>query len=324
MPLVMLLLTGAGMGYGGDITWIPRSSGVSGMLRVALPVGGGGIAVGLVLLVSYRVGARGWARQQARRRIEVQAAMAEAKRGVVDQVQMLEHAHLKAMVIALQRALNEVTPGQDPEQQALRLADARQQTGRLLALVISLHEQIDGMVQESPVPTQLDLTIRDLVQAHAGTDRTCHYRYEVSGTRQAMPDSVSRTLTLVLYNALTNAVRHAHAGQVTVQLAYEPESVCLSVQDNGCGFAPGAQTRPGDGRGLRDMEQVVNRGGGTLQVTSSPGRGTTIHAVMPVPGDSRKDQRHERRTETPSMAPAAAVRGVRGNGSSRRSRPWAA
>jgi signal transduction histidine kinase len=324
MLLVMLLLTGAGMGYAGDIRWISWWSGISGMIRVMLPVGAGGIAVGLVLLVSYRVGATGWARRETRRRIEVQAAMADAQQEVVHQVQMLEHAHLKAMVIAMQRALEELRPGHDPEQQQLWVAEAQRINQRLLALVISLHEQVDGRVPESPVPTALDLSIRDVVSSHAATDRRCRYRYEVSGERQRVPEQVSRTLTLVLYNALTNAVRHAQAGQVTVQLAYEPSDICLSVQDNGCGFVAEEMTRRSSGRGLRDMEQVVTRRGGTLQVMSSPGRGTTIHAVMPLGVGTRKEQTHGKRTTPTAMAPDGSVPWSNGDEQRRTNRSWAA
>jgi len=72
---------------------------------------------------------------------------------------------------------------------------------------------------------------------------------------------------------LTNTRRHARAQQVLVQLMrYGPE-LQLVVEDDGCGFDPAA---PRTGVGLRSVQARVQYLGGTLDVQSRPGHGTTV------------------------------------------------
>jgi signal transduction histidine kinase len=55
--------------------------------------------------------------------------------------------------------------------------------------------------------------------------------------------------------------------------------ILLSIADNGCGFDTDALP---DGRaGLQGMAERVAQMKGTLQITSAPGRGTTIHVEVP-------------------------------------------
>ncbi len=72
---------------------------------------------------------------------------------------------------------------------------------------------------------------------------------------------------------LANARRHAHAQQVLVQLMRHGPEVQLVVEDDGDGFDPAA---PRAGVGLRSVQARVQYLGGTLDVQSRPGHGTTV------------------------------------------------
>jgi signal transduction histidine kinase len=80
--------------------------------------------------------------------------------------------------------------------------------------------------------------------------------------------------------ALANVRQHARAQQVQVSLRYGDGQVGLEVTDDGVGFDPG---QPGCGYGLPGMRARVDEAGGRLEVRSSPGRGTTVSVVVPVP-----------------------------------------
>jgi signal transduction histidine kinase len=90
-------------------------------------------------------------------------------------------------------------------------------------------------------------------------------------------------LLRIVQEALTNVRKHARATEVTVQLARLDGTVCVRVADNGIGFDPGALERGQFPRfGLATMRERAEAVGGRLQVTSLPGQGTTVEAVLPV------------------------------------------
>lgn len=89
-----------------------------------------------------------------------------------------------------------------------------------------------------------------------------------------------RELHRVTQEALHNIVKHAHAHAVTLQLSCTPVSVSLEIRDNGKGFEV-EDSFPGH-LGLRSMRERMERLGGTLQIKSQKGEGTTIRATLPM------------------------------------------
>ena len=97
-----------------------------------------------------------------------------------------------------------------------------------------------------------------------------------------LPTEVEYALYRVVQEAVQNIVKHAHATAITLQLICHPGELTLVVEDNGVGFgpaAPGAEA----GIGLHNMAGRIAYLGGELLVDSSPGRGTTLTAVVPLP-----------------------------------------
>ena len=81
-----------------------------------------------------------------------------------------------------------------------------------------------------------------------------------------------------------NAVRHAHATKIVVNIRFAASSITLTVSDDGCGFEVGVRQAPAGGHwGLLDMRERASESGGHLSVESRPGRGTRVEAVLPLP-----------------------------------------
>ena len=94
---------------------------------------------------------------------------------------------------------------------------------------------------------------------------------------------IEATLYRVVQEALTNVVKHAQATRVAVVLDQRDNAIRASVGDDGIGFDPPAQTRIEARRiGVRGMRDRLALIGGTLEVRSAPGRGTTIVARVPI------------------------------------------
>ncbi len=95
----------------------------------------------------------------------------------------------------------------------------------------------------------------------------------------ASPDA-KETVYRIAQEALHNIVRHAHASNVKIEMDYDPECIILEVSDDGVGFDAGGDY-PGH-LGLRSMRERASHLGGTLEVETEPGRGTRIHARIPI------------------------------------------
>lgn len=92
-------------------------------------------------------------------------------------------------------------------------------------------------------------------------------------------EAVDMAVYRVAQEALSNALRHAHATAVDVRLSATPQAVLLTVQDDGLGFDPQAET---DGLGLLGARERAAALGGRLTVTSAPGRGTRVELWLPL------------------------------------------
>lgn len=86
---------------------------------------------------------------------------------------------------------------------------------------------------------------------------------------------------LAFKEALTNVVRHAHATQVWLRLSVRAGSLLIEVSDNGGGFDP--QIRPAGADGLANLTERLKSLGGTCEIRSTAGKGTTVRFVAPLP-----------------------------------------
>ncbi|HWO70796.1 MAG TPA: ATP-binding protein [Actinomycetota bacterium] len=103
-------------------------------------------------------------------------------------------------------------------------------------------------------------------------------RIEADGLARR-PIETEAAVYFACLEALQNAVKHAAASEVRIQLAEAAGHLFFSVRDDGRGFDPA--TVPA-GAGLRNMADRVEALGGRLEVRSPPGRGTTVEGEVPI------------------------------------------
>jgi PAS domain S-box-containing protein len=98
------------------------------------------------------------------------------------------------------------------------------------------------------------------------------------GEARRLPASAEETLFRIAQEALTNVARYARVEKATVTLRTMPDSIRLTIADDGCGFDPSAARRPArdHGWGLMIMKERAAALGAELTVESAPGRGTRI------------------------------------------------
>jgi len=91
--------------------------------------------------------------------------------------------------------------------------------------------------------------------------------------------SVEHAVLRIVQEALANAVKHAQPNRVRLRLRQQDAQVAVTVSDDGAGFDPARAERHGMGLGL--MRERVAELGGTFQLDSTPGEGTTVRILLP-------------------------------------------
>ena len=90
-----------------------------------------------------------------------------------------------------------------------------------------------------------------------------------------------RELFRIAQEAVSNAVRHAGAASVEVTVGVGPQTVSVTVTDDGRGFDPAARGVRSRRLGLTSMRERAEALGGDLSVRSAPGAGTTVRVEVP-------------------------------------------
>ncbi len=148
------------------------------------------------------------------------------------------------------------------------LADARQS-------IWALRSQDSG---EKTLP----VTLRRVTENSDG--HGIEATFSVYGAYRPLPPGTEREFLRVAQEAIHNVKKHAGAKHLFVQLEYGQTEVALEVRDNGRGFAPGEDLDSPPGHyGLTGMRERAAAIGGTLEVTSEPGTGTTVRLRAPAP-----------------------------------------
>jgi two-component system, NarL family, sensor histidine kinase UhpB len=108
------------------------------------------------------------------------------------------------------------------------------------------------------------------------------------GRDDRLPADVGAVLYRLVQEGLTNVLKHADAGKVSIVLEKKKQGLALVIEDDGVGFDPETVGRlaPGSGRppglGLSGMKERVALLGGTIAIESSQGKGSTIFVQIPL------------------------------------------
>ncbi len=127
----------------------------------------------------------------------------------------------------------------------------------------------------------LNQSLRDFCQ-RTSIRAQINVEYRSNGA-DSLPGYIQVSLYRVVQEALTNIVKHAKASHAWVQLEVDAEGIQLLIRDDGIGFLPVLQTDPGEeaGIGLAGMRERVEALGGTFEIISGSGKGTTVQVGIP-------------------------------------------
>jgi signal transduction histidine kinase len=200
-------------------------------------------------------------------RARIVVAADEARRRIERDLHDGTQQQLVSLMLELRTAAEATEPSEEGELRAQLARTAQGLTEMLEELreisrgihpaILSaggLGRALRALARRSAVPVELDLHVE-----------------------QRLPEPVEVAAYYAVSEALTNATKHAHASIVHVELGTHDAILQFAIRDDGIGGAD-----PGRGSGLVGLRDRIEALGGTLQVTSPAGSGTTLLIELPL------------------------------------------
>ena len=178
------------------------------------------------------------------------------------------------MVIAHQGLeLHEALRRSDPGAASTKMALAKEAVKEAMALTRDLSLRL----RDDEVRVGLTANLSDLLEAAVppGVERAL----SVEGDEALVPLHVREQLFVILREGVRNAVSHSGAGRIDVGVHVCAGEVVGCVEDDGRGFA---EEDISAGGGMRSMRERAGLLGGTLELSSEPGAGTSVRVVIPL------------------------------------------
>ncbi|MCX6928940.1 MAG: triple tyrosine motif-containing protein, partial [Verrucomicrobia bacterium] len=249
-----------------DLFWSEREAGLALICRAAFWQTGCGWTVKLL------------ATRRLRRRLAViqqQHALEQERTRIARDI----HDELGTLLTGISMLSDRSQTHRDqPEQVAEHLHTISQRAR-------SAVQAVDGIVWAiNPQNDRFDHLANYLVQFAEGFFRLTPIR-----CRLEVPEDVPHIplgtqerhhILLAVKEACNNVARHSGASEVWVRLKADASDLCITIEDNGCGFVAGTAAEGGDG--LRNMRQRMAEVGGRLELASEPGRGTRVKLFAPL------------------------------------------
>jgi signal transduction histidine kinase len=245
------------------------------------------IAVTLTVGI-WALGAYAQTQRRYRRELQERAAYAEREREQLSRIAVHEErasiarelhdivAHsVSVMLVGVRGARDVLRTSPDAADDTLaRVEKSGEQSLAELRRILALLREPEQRPESHPQPSLSELT--ELVASYRAAGLPV--RLEVTGESTPLPGGVELSVYRIVQEALTNALKHSDATNVTVTLAFRDDDLELEVVDDGAA-TPGAATT---GQGLIGMRERVALLGGELEAGQRGGGGFRVAARLPV------------------------------------------
>lgn len=215
--------------------------------------------------------------QESRRRI------VGVQEGVRREIATHLHGRVQARMLVLRtqlyRTMRRTNPTPEAEEQ---INDIIAQLDDLIQNdITSLSRRLyPSILRRGMIPALQSLADQFEPSFEVRLDISDEYTRMEAANREAISETVKLAAYRITEDALTNVLKHAEASMARIRLVIENgDELRLTVEDNGKGFELDASGR---GLGIEAMQDYASAVGGACTIWSTPGRGTTITARLPL------------------------------------------
>jgi signal transduction histidine kinase len=231
-----------------------------------------GTAAGLFAYLWVSRQASKYARERATEKRMQEAVHQERKRMALELHDTVCQA-LAAANMHMELAGDSLAPNLDSQEhfhRALQLV-----RGSITNMRCALWDLYPEELQKVDLKSALEYLVKDLTAGNS-----LNVQLSLDGIVRRLPPDVEKSLLRISQEALSNVVKHAQAHEVRIELLLEAQQAQLRVKDDGRGFQP--ELNAGT-YGLTSMQDRTKTLGGVWTIESAPGRGTEVHASIPIP-----------------------------------------
>ena len=206
------------------------------------------------------------------------AAQEEERKRIARELHDETSQSLVALVMRLERAKADVqgTQAQGPLEEVKALAVAT--LDEVHRLILDLRPSVlDDLGLPSAIRWNAERHLKPLGVA---------VRCELDGLEGRLPTEMETALFRAVQETMTNIARHSQAESVLVQSFVRNGRLTIEIEDDGKGFDPAILNEAGRPRrplGLLGLRERMDLLGGTVEIDSSPGKGTRVALCVPLP-----------------------------------------
>ncbi len=224
----------------------------------------------VVATVPYRINLN------IRRRIEREAIIEERRRiarEIHDGVaQSLSYLNMKT------KTVSDLLSSQNTMQALTEINEIREVVQDTYEDIRESIDQLSTEIRTIPIMTALGNYVREF-----GQNNGIKVRFTAPKPFPRLSPVAELQLLRIAQEALTNVRRHALASEIEVKLETNPQSVEMSIKDNGRGFnLLDLEKSPPGYHGLTIIKERAEGLGGTVDISTAPGQGTEIKVSLPV------------------------------------------
>ncbi|MFU8860957.1 MAG: response regulator [Cyclonatronaceae bacterium] len=156
-----------------------------------------------------------------------------------------------------------------------------------------------GQIEFNPQSIQISEVIHENIELYSAVSRNKDIRFEIETDEKLHLHTDLNALHTILRNLISNAIKFSNpGGTITIKAVAEGQYAELGIIDQGIGMepgraesifnieqmksSPGTMNEKGSGLGLLITKSLVERGGGSIRVESTPGKGTAFYFTQPA------------------------------------------
>jgi signal transduction histidine kinase len=112
---------------------------------------------------------------------------------------------------------------------------------------------------------------------------TFSWHFGWTGLPRPVPEAVISQVAPIFKEASANVLKHSRATRARCTIAFQSESICILLTDNGIGFSPRSRAECGGLLGMAERARILSA---SLEIKSCPGKGTFVRLSLPYPESS--------------------------------------